>query len=346
MSQPATTLQATAALAGFGRSHLVLRPAPDAGLINGTWLVGDGPDAVLQWVNPLFPPSIHLDIALLLERLAAGGLLVPQLLPTLKGDAFLETEAGVFRLWSFIAGRTIHQVSTPALAAAAGQLVGRFHRVVQGWQPVRHAPIRRVHDTPARMRDLEEEIARSADHPLAEAAGGLGHRILENWRSWVGSLEEDEVICHGDLKISNLRFASERDEAIALLDLDTIGPLGLSVELGDAWRSWCNPAGEDQPNAVYFDLPRFEASALAFLAAGPELDPLQRAGLAAGPERICLELAARFCKDALANSYFREDRARFPVVGSHNLARATAQFRLAESARSERGNCERILLRA
>jgi hypothetical protein len=343
MSQPPTTTQATAALAGFGMGHLCLRAAPDAGLINGTYLVGEGPDAVLQWVNPLFPPAIHLDIALLLERLAAGGMLVPRLLPTRTGDSYLETEHGIFRLWSFIPGRTIHQVSSPRLAAAAGHLVGRFHRVVQGWKPVRHAPVRRVHDTPARMRDLEEEILRSAGHPLADAAGALGQQILERWQGWSGSLEEEEVICHGDLKISNLRFANERDEAIALLDLDTIGPLGLSVELGDAWRSWCNPAGEDQPDAVRFDLPRFEASARAFLAAGPELDPHQRAGLAAGPERICLELAARFCKDALANSYFREDRARFPVLGSHNLARATAQFRLAESARSERGNCERIL---
>src|SRR4029453_6738657 len=73
----------------------------------------------------------------------------------------------------------------------------------------------------------------------------------------------DERVCHGDLKFNNVRFAGaqgpEREAALCLIDLDTVGPLALAYELGDAWRSWCNRAGEDDVHAV-LDLEIMEAS--------------------------------------------------------------------------------------
>lgn len=311
-------------------------PAPDAGLINGTWLVlaprGEAV-AVLQWLNPLFSPLIHHDIAALLERLEDQGLPGPRLLPTDAGQRWAEAERGAWRLWSFVPGRTLHTVPSTAVAAAAGGLVGRFHRAVAGWRPERHAPLRQIHDTPLRMRELEEALAARPDHPLAAEAQALGAQLLADWAAWGGTLDEPEVIGHGDLKISNLRFDEAGQEARCLLDLDTVGPIGLSAELGDAWRSWCNPSGEDSVDDVNFDVSIFEASATAFLEAGPALDPARRAALAHAPERICLELAGRFCRDAVLNAYFREDRARFPAPGAHNLHRARVQAQLARSAK-------------
>ena len=38
----------------------------------------------------------------------------------------------------------------------------------------------------------------------------------------------------------------------ACLDLDTISPGDYSIEMGDAWRSWCNPAGESNPDSRTF----------------------------------------------------------------------------------------------
>ena len=119
--------------------------------------------------------------------------------------------------------------------------------------------------------------------------------------------------------------------------------MDLPSELGDAWRSWCNPAGEDDPDGVSFDVGLFEASARAFLAAGPPLTAAERAGLPGAPERICLELAARFCADAVRNSYFREDRARFPEAGAHNLHRARCQHRLARAAAAARPHCAAVI---
>ncbi|MEO1084433.1 MAG: hypothetical protein AAFY88_09330, partial [Acidobacteriota bacterium] len=73
----------------------------------------------------------------------------------------------------------------------------------------------------------------------------------------------------------------------------------------------------------------------------PSLEPAERGALVPGIERIALELAARFCADAVQNRYFQEDRRRFVQPGSHNLQKARAQLMFARSANLKRSECER-----
>jgi Ser/Thr protein kinase RdoA (MazF antagonist) len=321
-----------------------LEACPDAGLINRTLLVGAPPIAVLQWVNPIFRPEVNLDIEALTRRLEEWGQPTPLLLRCADGSAWVDDpEGGCWRMLSFLPGRTLHRAAGPETLEEAGALVGRFHRAVHGWSPQRHAPLRNIHHTPARMAELEQALSRSAEHPLGAEARALGARILEDWGKWEGALELPLRICHGDLKISNLRFDPAGERAIALLDLDTVGPMSLASEMGDALRSWCNPAGEDRPEEAALDLGCLEASLRGFLREAPPLQPVERDNLVPAIERICLELAARFCADAVNNSYFREDRARFALPGAHNLHRARAQHCLARSARDRRRECEAIL---
>ena len=51
--------------------------------------------------------------------------------------------------------------------------------------------------------------------------------------------------------------------------------------------------------------------------------------------RIAVELAARFCADALEERYFGWDRERFGSASEHNQARAQSQLHLAESIASQ-----------
>jgi hypothetical protein len=57
--------------------------------------------------------------------------------------------------------------------------------------------------------------------------------------------------------------------------------------------------------------------------------------LVPGIERICLELSARFCADAIRQAYFKEDRTRHPEPGTHNLSRAAGQLLVATSVRDQ-----------
>ncbi|MCK6505624.1 phosphotransferase [Myxococcota bacterium] len=335
-------MEARDALAAWRRSG-PLQDADD-GLINRTWLVGptdSPPQAVLQWVNPIFDARVHDDIEAVTAWLARKGLPTPRLLRTPDGAlSVADDQRGRWRLYSFVPGRTLHRLRDPAMAHQAGALVGRFHAAMADWPGAFVAPRRNVHDTPARMADLRAALDAADGHPLEGPARAVGQSLLDAWARWEGRLDLPERPAHGDLKISNLRFAADGPEAVCLLDLDTLGPLPLAVELGDAWRSWCNPAGESEPEAATFDEELFAASAQGWLAEGPRLDAAELADLVPGIERICLELAARFCADAVRNGYFREDRDRWPQPGAHNLVRARTQLHLAGSARAAAVRCQ------
>ena len=342
------------ALRHWGEVDGPVEPEPDGGLINRTWRVGGADGTVrriLQWVSPIFDPRIHLDVDALTRHLERAGLTTPRLLPTAGGRLWIEDpESGFWRLQTWVPGRTVHRLAGLVPAASAGDLVGRFHAVLADWSYVFQARSRFIHDTPSRMAELRLALDEVSEHPLAGEAAAVGEELLRDWRRWLDERGEDELDhrlpqrpCHGDLKASNLRFSADR--AVALLDLDTVGRMSLASEMGDAWRSWCNPAGEDDPDRCVFDQAIFAASAGAWIARAPILERTERRALVPAIERICLELGARFCADALRNSYFREDRRRYPEPGRHNLVRARCQLRLAASARACRDTCEAVIAR-
>jgi Ser/Thr protein kinase RdoA (MazF antagonist) len=314
-----------------------------SGLINRSYLVAraDGTRAVLQAVNPIFPPAIQDNIAAVTERLAAAGLVTPRLLPTRAGAPYLAADGGgVWRLQTHLDGVSFDVVGSAEQARAAGELVGRFHAAVDG---LRHpfAGMRvGVHDTPRHLARLDEAVATQGGHRLI----GQVKPVAEAIRAGAAALPPLPSlplrICHGDLKFNNILFAGaappDDARAVALIDLDTVGPLSLAYELGDAWRSWCNRAGEDDVNAVV-DLEIIGASLRGYRAGlGRDLSTDERRGLLLGVEWVSLELAARFAADALFESYFGWDAARFPGRGEHNLVRARGQWSLHQALRATR----------
>jgi Ser/Thr protein kinase RdoA (MazF antagonist) len=323
-----------------------IRTSPDEGLINHTWLVGEPPIGVLQWVNPIVAPQAHNEIAHVTAQLQASGILTPHLLPTLEGAQWVVQPDGCWRMLSFVPGSTVDAFSSAAQASSAAALVGRFHAALA--QMTLEFPHQRLHahNTVAHMASLDRALSEADVHPLGSLARALGHDILEAWEHWEGPLELPTRVCHGDLKVSNIRMDRTGQVAICLLDLDTLGRLPYSVELGDAWRSWCNPAPEDDFENVRFDLEIFTATAGAWLAHAPPLAAIEKASLVPGIQRICLELAARFCGDAVRNSYFREDTQRYPEPGTHNLARARTQLALAAAAHDQASACEAVIAAA
>jgi Ser/Thr protein kinase RdoA (MazF antagonist) len=306
-----------------------------AGLINRSYLLArpDGARAVLQAVSSIFPPEMHDNIAAVTERLAAAGMLTPRLLPTRDGRPYLlAAGGGLWRLLTHIDGVSFDVVAGAEQARAAGELVGRFHTAVDG---LKHQFIGMrvgVHDTPRHLARLDEAIATHAGHRLFAEVAPLAQAIRAGAAALPPLPPLPPRICHGDLKFNNILFAGRTPpddaRAIALIDLDTVGPLSLAYELGDAWRSWCNRAGEDDVNAV-LDLEIMSASLRGYTAGlGRDLTADERSGLLLGVEWISLELAARFAADALFESYFGWDAARFPGRGEHNLVRARGQWSL------------------
>jgi Ser/Thr protein kinase RdoA (MazF antagonist) len=300
-----------------------------------------GQDYILQRVSDVFAPEIHENIQAVSAHLAARGLPAPRLLSTVEGRPFAELgPLGRWRLMPHLGGTSFATIQSLEQAHSAGALVGRFHAALRDFDAAL-APLGIPYrDTPRYLAALRLALEKHPDHRLFYRMVPLGREVLEAFEALGAPPEVPMRVIHGDLKLSNVLFESKeppgRDRAVALIDLDTLMRGTLWMELGDAWRSWCNPASEDEARAR-FEMPVFEASLRGFLEGyeGALPEP-ERASLVTAPERLALELCARFVSDALEESYFGWDESRYATRGEHNAERARSQWNLAEAARETR----------
>ena len=301
------------------------------GLINSTWLVGEG--FVLQRVNPLFGARVNDDIMALTTSLRAASVPVPRLLPSSAGRPYVEDE-GVWRVMTRLDGQTHHRVSDPKQAKSAAQLIARFHEALSGSTHSFAFTRPGAHDTPAHMAALRLALEAHQGHTLWSAVSPLADEIQRRFAGLAPASPLPRRIVHGDLKISNILFSASGD-AVGLIDLDTMAWGDLEVELGDALRSWCSTTTEDAPNPE-LDVAIFQAAVEGYLGQAPDVSRDERLAIVRGLERITLELAARFAADALNECYFGWSAEVAATRGEHNLLRAANQLTLAREVANAR----------
>ncbi len=313
------------------------------GLINQTWIF-DGPRGrgILQRLHPIFGAELHLDIEVVTRRLAERGLETPRLLRTAEGDLWVALDDGsVWRAMTYVPGTSLDRAEDPAPLAEAGALLGRFHRALEDLDHTFHFRRAAVHDTDGHLATLARCAADRADE-VPEAAA-LADRIAARSEALRTLPRLPDRVLHGDPKLNNVRFDLDGQRAICLIDLDTLRRGPLAHDLGDAWRSWCNRAGEDDDGAR-FDLDFLASAAAGYAAAaGGRLTAAEIDSLLVGLERISLELAARFCTDAFEDRYFGWDPARYPSRRAHNLTRSGGQLSLHDAVVAARGDAEAIV---
>lgn len=372
-----TPVRALSAYDLEGLTQAAISPLGD-GLINETFLVQAGAARyVLQHVSPIFGRAVHEDIEAVTAHLAGKGLPTPRLLRTRDGELSVELPAPtapslseksagkpaaeqpsqIWRLLSYIPGHCYPRM-TPGLAEPAGELVGRFHIAVADLQHAFRFSRPGAHVLSAHLGKLTAAVAAAGQpgfvppespvppefFPLAEDLLRYGETLSLS-DAVAASLPRRN--CHGDLKVSNLRF-DDAGVGVCLLDLDTLGLLPLPLELGDALRSWCNtsPYGEDSA-AAHFDLGLFEAALRGYARGCAGLLSVdERGALVAGVERIAFQLAVRFAVDVVGQSYFRwRPDSRHRTRAAHNLLRAQGQFSLVQAVAAQRKAAEAVVAR-
>lgn len=317
------------------------------GLINATWFIESESHErfVLQRLHAAISPAVNERIERLGKYLEQRNICSPALIRSRDGASSVEINQSNWRLLSHIEGRSFDVTPDNSVAAEAGRILGLFHAALTDVDALGSLPLSQVHRIDVHIANLRHALNMHCDHKQVELIATLADEIFRVAQNLPAIDHSPPRIVHGDPKLSNILFDAQ-DQAVCLVDLDTLALMPLELELGDAFRSWCNPVGEDSIDTK-FSLQLFDAALGAYARSARNfISTAQSASIVVATETIYVELAARFCADALNDNYFGWDPAHFESRCEHNLVRAKGQLNAAKSLAEQRADAHAIVERA
>ena len=266
---------------------------------------------------------------------------MPRIISAKDGaDFVLDDDGEVWRVITrILSAHAFDTAQSPEHALECGATLGHFHYLLSDMDPSRITdPLPGFHVTSGYLAQYDATLSDPTAHSLMDASMEARRlaKFIEERREFALSLERAEKagelkkrMFHGDPKVNNIMIDDFTGKGTAMIDLDTVSPGLVHVDVGDAVRSICNPAGEEEMNLgkVAFDETLFQAFMRGYMKeAGSFLTDADRAYLYDAIRLLPFELGLRFFQDYLAGDrYFK---VRQP---GQNLNRARVQFRLCES---------------
>jgi len=253
-----------------------------------------------------------------------------------------------WRMYLFVEGAvTYDKVESVRQAYEAARAYARFQSMLADLPPPRlHETIPNFHNTPLRLKALQEVIQRDPCNRAAEVKNEIA--FVERRTAMCGRLldrfargEIPERITHNDTKFNNVMLDEKTWEGVCVVDLDTVMP-GLALyDFGDLVRSGTASAPEDEQDLrnVRMRIEMFEALASGYLSeASGFLNAAERVELVFSARLITLMIVMRFLTDYLqGDTYFKIKRP------SHNIDRCRGQFKMVESMEAQAETMERIV---
>ncbi len=314
-----------------------------SGAINETYLVkiprgNPHRRSILQMLHPVFKISVLEDMEAVTGWLVKRGMTTPFLIPTKQGGLCIQEGGHYWRMLSYMPGVSYEYPPDEPRVESSARLLARFHKETASLQwEFKHA-IPNFHDTPRIMRKLYEVSYRFKGTMRYDALASLVERVLGAYAHLAPTIPNlPKRLIHSDPKFSNVRFDENGTEAIAMLDLDTLGRGPIIADLGDAVRSWCYASEEKFGKAVnVFSLPYFDAFLRGYFWETSLLGREEKDAVLEGTELLMLELAARFVLDAFEENYFKLGAQKYPNLFEQNRTRALGQLALYEDLQYKR----------
>jgi thiamine kinase-like enzyme len=352
-------------LTSFARQEQVAEWKPFGhGHINDTFLIrtlgAENPDYILQRKNhfvfrnvPGMLNNILLVTAHIRKKLVAAGEVEPDrkvmnYCTAANGKSYVQDEAGNFwTLFLFIRdSHGIEEVTHAEQAVSAGKAFGRFQEQLSDLDSTQLIEtIPNFHNGMFRHRQFTEAIALDSAGRCGEMQteiSQLQQRAdemlkLQNW------LDEGKLplrITHNDTKINNILYGEE-GEILCIIDLDTVMPGSTLFDFGDAIRTLCNSAAEDEKelDKITFQQDYFESYTRGYLSESRSfLTPLEIENLVYSCRYMVWEQAMRFLTDYLnGDTYYK---ISYP---EHNLVRTLSQLRYLEVLEENAGVMEKCI---
>jgi Ser/Thr protein kinase RdoA (MazF antagonist) len=262
---------------------------------------------------------------------------VLQFYPARSGKNYhIDEGGGCWRLCQLVEGsHTCDIIESEDQAYLTAAAFARFQEILVDLPGSRlHETIPNFHNTASRFADfsraVEENRAGRAAACAAEVGFALQRRDLAH--SVVDLMARGRIperVTHNDTKLNNILLDDETEEALCVIDLDTVMPGSALYDFGDMVRSASCTAAEDEADLsrVRIDLTMFAALARGYLSvAGDFLNQAEIDHLVLSGKLITFEQGIRFLGDYLnGDTYYK---INYP---EHNLVRAKNQFALVAS---------------
>lgn len=291
-----------------------------SGLINHTWKVSTGKqDYILQRINQhVFrnPQAIAQNISRISTYLAQQSpqYLFPGPVKTRSGDElYCHPQSGCFRLFPFIkASHSIDVVRTTKQAYEAAKAFGRFTKLLSGFDANQLAiTIPQFHDLQLRFQQFQTAVKQGNKKRLQQAS-----ELFQNLMSYKNIAEEYETIktasgfkqrvTHHDTKISNVLF-DRADNALCVIDLDTVMPGYFISDVGDMIRTYLSPVdeGEADVSKIVIRNDYFKAIVSGYLSEmNGELTDVEKMSFVYAGKFLIYMQALRFFTDYLNNDVY------------------------------------------
>lgn len=256
------------------------------------------------------------------------------LVPARNGDPWHEDENGeIWRCYRFIEDCvTFDVVQNTRQAFQAARAFGLFQELVDDLDASSlTVTIPYFHHTEKRYERLIRACKEDRAGRLPEVAEELA--FITEREDLASCLQRQQAsgsipirVTHNDTKISNVMMDAETDEAVCVIDLDTVMPGLAPHDFGDLVRTAVSPVGEDETDLgrVVVRMDIFASLAEGYIsAAGNVLTKAELDSLVIASRVMAYEVAMRFLTDYLeGDAYFRITRP------NHNLDRCRNQLTL------------------
>lgn len=317
------------------------------GLINHTWQVDTRAGRfVLQRINHTVftePAVIDDNLRCLHEyvQATAPDYRLPFPVAATDGRTLVHIpEAGYYRVLPFVPDtHTIDVVSDAGLAYAAARQFAGFTKVLTGFDVTQLRPsIPHFHHLRLRFNQFEQACKQGNPDRIREAAELIrqlqgGYALVEQFDAFVRDPACRQRVMHHDTKISNVLFDSA-DQAVCVIDLDTVMPGYFFSDIGDMFRTYSCPVSEEESDFSKIMVRADICAAIetAYLEGmNDALTPTERTHLLYSGECLIYMQAIRFLTDFLNDDVYYG--ARYP---GHNLVRAGNQAVLLEQFQAYR----------
>ena len=280
--------------------------------------------------------TCHIERKIATNDPLAKGLCPLILIPSLSKSFYYQDTLGNFwRLYHYIGSSISYdRVLSKELAYQGGKAFGVFQCLTSDIQiNTLHETIPEFHDIEKRLQSFREVIKYDPVSRVKEVEKEISFvedRAIEMLQ--IQKLLKEGLIplrvTHNYTKFNNILF-NDKDEAICIVDLDTVMPGTVLYDFGDAIRTGACSAAEDEAdlNKINIDLALFQSYSAGYLDIAKQfLVDKEIKNLAFSAKFMTFIIGLRFLTDHIDGDHYY--RIHFP---GHNLQRARSQFRLLES---------------